>query len=1106
MHNDSMMQQAKMVTGRVTKNLLGVFAGGNRETLEVKLRLSIASRPNRHGRQNSFDMQPQQLQQQAGRPMETAMTPTGTAEWNNFIQSNPQIGQMGQVSRVASPALSQGPPSMMNRRDSFGPGSQMSMPGQEVLRIAPMPVGPGEQPEATGASSRPSSRASNRAPRRKPPTGRPRGRPRKKPLEGNTSGYEDGTEGEDGPAKKRAKTTKVDKASNPFAADPESLRVAASTSGSLRNFRPVAANTDSGASNNSHLQEVPRAPTPVPDGPLGPPGRAGIGPGKLRRESTLSYQAFSNQSSFTESRQPLSPGHEDGRSPDSIAPTPMYSEGSPADIGSSPPVARATPFIRSSPPPSSPILPPMPNPENSFAIDETDDLFGEETQQLVASLPKQTFKPVYPVPRKPTEARNASGVPVQVFQMQNGPSGQDLVHICSYNTPQLGSAPAVPSDTQSLPPLKQDTGRQPPKKKAQSPPGMAPTPPPTTDAPEKTASPGLAREDSADGAVQNGSVSSSTSESSGLQNHLGIATVIAQPPRQLLRSQSAGPLALPAMPASEPAGPSSLSQSITNEPERPHNPPAPSANLKRSASTGPLTLPIPASDPVVPMAAPSIVGRPETAVAKSDAFPLPSSPPTRSNKNFVKKHAIKQRLEEAIMNGEMPPYCSNCGAIETPTWRKIWVQDREGVPEYCEYSEKPGRVTAIEIVRRDADDKPTSYRMIKKSLGVDDDKSKWQELLLCNPCGIWLTKCKCHRPRDRWDKDASRLGQERRKRGTGRSTSRPKKARGRGDGLMNPTSEAYMHTDALGPIEPSSPKMTDDAEIMRPESQQDPGMGKDNLETGSNPGSAHSGGSGIVKSPIEVEFDEAVGATKRILFPSPRKDVVTKTLCELDVNIVQTPTDDAQRSKASGEGKENMAARSGQVEDVDDLDTLFKSPAVARPSTPPPNAKPSTSAEPFKTPTRPTPTHRPITRSISRSLKSVRSVRSIASPGQQVLLQRTPTKTPRLAFGLQGPGTVRRSPRNHQGGFEVFDTPISRTISQMFSEPCGFGDNDLDLSSLPALDGNHGGLIDFGNLLSTDGAIPSSPPKDGSLGFDYHGSANVWAHWDIEDAGSMDTN
>ncbi|KND93985.1 hypothetical protein TOPH_01610 [Tolypocladium ophioglossoides CBS 100239] len=1265
LRGDVIAQQSKMVTGRVTKNLLAVFGGGNRETLEVKLKLSVSAKGvQRHHHHDSMNIQQsrpmersmdQQIGQQMNqhmnqhmdrpverqmdhhmqhmdRPMEMAMTPTGTSEWNSFIQSNPHFGHTGQVVRVASPALaqgmsrgmsqdlSQGSPAMANTQDSFGqPAAQQSMPptAQEVQRVAPTPVEPSEPSNTAATSSRPSSRASNRAPRKKPPTGRPRGRPRKRPADGNTSGYEDVTEGEEAPNKKRAKPTKVDNKSapNPFsAAAPESLRVAASTSGSLRNFRPVGANNEAVPGN--HLQEIPRAPTPVPEGGpfAGLPGR-GPNSSKLRRESTLSQQ-HAAAASYSDLRlQPLSPDQEDGRSPESIAPTPAaYSEGTLADIGSSPPVQRTTPFMRSSPPPSSPVLPPMPHAElrhhdSSFANDEMDDLFGEEPSR---PAPTETLPTRAPLD-KSTKPRTVSGVPIQVFQMQDGPMGQDMVWLRSLNgAPHPASVPPAPglpsqpppqmsfqmppqmqsqmpaqapaqtpaqtpsqapprpqppsSDAPTLPPLKKDPprpkrARPPPKKKAKTAPRCLapapvppPTPPPTTDSVDKPMSPAPAIEAVQDnaqlspgqlaaepmqGVVQHSPPKPSpepvTTTEAPTQEAGQDQPTTKQPPekrapqrkapqnskprnpRPLGRSQSAGavPLALPAVPASEPAGPSSLSQSTVAEPDRP-TPPAPSA-LKRAASSGPLALPVPASDPVRPLSsapqAPGQVHR-ETSVPASDAIPPASSPPaSKSNKNIVKKHAIKQRLD-------------NCGAIETPTWRKIWVQDHEGEPEHYEYSEKPGRVTAVDILKRDAEDKPTSYRLIKKSLGPADDKAEWEELLLCNPCGIWLTKYRVQRPPDRWDKDFSRIGQERRRKGTGRSESRSKKSRSKSD-AVNPTSEAYLPTDALGPVEPSSPKMAQggpsQADLARPQSQQNQeeletrGQSVDtssgNNETGSNPGSTHSRGSGSANSPMELDFDEAVGSTKRLLFPSPRKDGVPKVLGEVDVNMVQISNEFQHLKRLAGLEKEGSTAatvktavattvENGQVATMehDDLEALFQSPSVGRPSTPPPNAMVDAPTGLFETPTRPTPNHRPITRSVSRSM---RSATSMLSPGQallRALVHQTPTKTPRAAFGVQGSVGPRRSPRNHDGTFDVFDTPISRSIStHLYSDATlNFTANEFTAQERQlglAADG----FIDFGNLLSGEGGMPRSPPGgDRTVRFDYHGSANIWGDWTME--------
>jgi hypothetical protein len=102
------------------------------------------------------------------------------------------------------------------------------------------------------------------------------------------------------------------------------------------------------------------------------------------------------------------------------------------------------------------------------------------------------------------------------------------------------------------------------------------------------------------------------------------------------------------------------------------------------------------------------------------------------NKNLVKKQSILDRLETAIAKGEMPPFCNNCGAIETPTWRKIWTQEHQGVPGFHEFSDKPGCVTCIDILERSPEGKPTLYRLVKKNLGGSDLRGDWKELLLCN--------------------------------------------------------------------------------------------------------------------------------------------------------------------------------------------------------------------------------------------------------------------------------------------------------------------------------------------------------------------------------------
>ena len=1246
--------EPQMVTGRVTKNLLGVFGGGNKETLEVRLKLTEAAKVQRAPDtvqhmdtqntqtppQHQVAQQPQQLQQHQqpqSRP-ETALTPTGAAEWNSFIQSNPHIGQPTAYSRGASPALSQGPPppAMPERQEPVQAPQQPShhqqrpppppqpqhyqqplpqqvqqQQQQGVQRVAPTPVDTTALGVAISVpASRPSSRASNSSQgrRKKPPTGRPRGRPRKKPADGSTSGYEDGTEGEDGgPAQKRAKITKVDKANtNPFGSGPDSLRVAASTSGSIRSFRPINLHEGTAA---SHLDEAPRAPTPVPQGPMMGMSSRGNKIG-FRKESSMQHELSADQLPAQSERQrPLSPSQEDGRSPESAAPTPAYSDDSHMDIGSSPPVPRTASFMRSSPPPSSPVLPPMPRPETSREVpidSDLNNLFEEESVQ-----PNPALKAPIPAQPKPIQwRRTSSAVPMQVFRMEDGPEGQDMVHICNLNTPEsalsaMPTSDAAPVMTAITNPLKQ----RPVPKKARVP--QVPTPPPTTDSVENTGSPAVVSsvlpevstthaapnahpiastetntapvptsnqlEQSAidsgklpghqetpatlqDSSVAASTVALPTPTTTGLaQPPTTIPQPVVPPPKKARSRAKAKKLPQPQSENTSPDLPPVLSRSLSQPvvPQSQGPLPAPPTNLRRSASIiglelptpasesipvglpvpieeplvaespmpinpaglelprpasrpGPLELPMPIINPLAPVALKvTTAGPPNVCTPSADCIPLPSSPTGgRSNKNIVKKHAIKQRLEDAIAKGELPQYCSNCGAIETPTWRKVWMEDRMGEPAQIELSSQPGRVTAIDILKYDKEtERPTAYRLTKKSLAPGErdevEGGTWKKVLLCNPCGIWLGKSLSHRPSDRWEKDADRLGQRRTKRVPGQTNKSRSRKRTKSDSQSSTFPAPLRPSSSGGPMafslihgpETMPRAATEPAPIQEPSLTGDTIMTNDSgNDAGAVPttgmGSTHSRGSGTAKSPATFEMDDSMGSTKRLLFPSPNK--APKTLGELDVNVVHISNNCRQPKELEAE-KENIAIdNQAPGNEADDLEALFRSPVPPRPSTP--TGKAGTPGSGFKTPTRPTPSQRPITRSISRSIRSwkvQKTPRGASNPPQ------TPT-----------PSSRRRSPRNHDTAFgeNVWNnTPVSRAISQMLSDnphlsdPTfavaeGFSD-DLDFSELPPLaESEH--IHALSSWFSTDGVMPATSPKNDNY-FDYDGSTDALEAWHL---------
>jgi hypothetical protein len=1040
--------------------------------------------------------------------------------------------------------------------------SQQPPQKQAVQRIPPTPVNASMDGSADGVPSAPPSRPTSRASTtrrsrpRKPPTGRPRGRPRKNAPDGNTSGYEDGTEGEDGgPNKKRAKTTQVDKTvAAPFGAGPDSLRVAASTSGSLRTFRPLNIMSNESTGGN-HLQEIPRAPTPVPQGLPGPK-RAGGNKAPVRRESSMNQELSMSQPSphndASQRTQALSPSQEDGRSPELNAPTPTYSDFSATDIASSPPMPRRASSIGCALP--SPTLPPMrdPSKDDEMADDVMEDLFGHEPARPQA-LPKAapTSQPKKAALRR---AASTCAVPMQVFRMDAGPDGRSMEHICSFNTPEPGSSALLTSDAAptvvgpTLPVAQTSRRSIPPNNQA-----LPPTPPLTTDAPEKAGSPAVAS-NCGPGTPQAEVVALTTGElahsieqeapatlarASSDMHGIPIpgpgtsfdtfepsGTIRAQPtdkaPKPVISAVASLPKLAPKPVRSQSAGiQSELPKAQSEAPPKPSLPPRAASTLPVSVqrprggspTTSPPTVLLPAptcttqttesvsrqvpdSGPAtvrgasptleqstlpsalatsaLPVAAASDSIVPHSTMSLSLHLPAPLALPTpdpfvplasspnhrRSNKNKVKKETIRQRLEEAIKNGTSPLYCANCGAIETPTWRKVWVQDRMGPPP----PNNAIKGTVYEGIQQDQESGETiAHRVYKKNLDPGDDESQWYRKIICNPCGLWLSKGTGHRPQEKWDKTIGRRGQDRKRRAAGSKARLPRSG-------SDADAQAVRPMLGLAPMDGAVPPTMTSGILTRAATEPIVIPEQSVVELDGNDPSAGpavsasdlSKGVGTAKSPITLDVDDEMGLTKRILFPSPRKDESPKVLGDVNVNIVHVSYDARQHREleAAKDGPVTEQQKAGM--DADDLEALFRSPAPPpRPSTPTPDTMAGPPATVFKTPTRSTPSRRPMTRSVSRSQ---RTVRPGASPnGVQKTPSRTPSRTPREH--LQPPETPvsrRRSPRNQPNaefGESEWNTPISRAITQLLSDNpelseenfASFSD-DMDFSDLPPMD------------------------------------------------------
>jgi len=742
-------QSSKLITGRVCKNIMGLFSNGVKETLEVKLRLVPVPTVLQSEYINAMDKY-----RELSKHLPPGFDPN---EWSAFLQSNPSLSQLANKVTPAPPInTSQREGSSMEVFNQLLSPSLQQQSVPNPFNQVPNMQNTGNDSQAENSepakkASRPSSRATVKRPRK------PRQPKKTAPKGGNTSGYEEGTDGDDGPQpRKRAKITQTDwNSKSAIGAAPESLRVAASTAGSIRLFRPIAMSP--GPAGGSHLQGVPRAPTPVPQkanqhAPLD----------KAPRQSSLRRDSF--QAQEEPPRQHVSPYPQLENPEDqprfSIESANVSPERNPSpsdtlpDIGSSPPVMRTRPAsIRSSPPcPSSPVLPQMPRTDSGFMSGSLEDLFGDDDDepiQIDHNIFEQAGQDLSKHQAPPSQAHYDSGFmieevmpgPMELLptKMNIQPAKPVQKSRASSKTPKPRAGSVMSEDGQQvLPPLRKERKDSQVMSRPPSPPqpeqqalaplkddnGATSRPPPR---PEPVKQPVVQSRPSSKGSQGKSPAPQQEFSPSDSQAPAQEAPApVAQPPaprsrpasRTMIRTASMGSLTLPTIPASDPALPPSSLQRSQTWSEAPH----------------------PASEAPMPTQMQQTISQMPPMYLHD---PNPYDAPDYNAGALSKKASIRQKLEQAIAKGEMPPFCSNCGAIETPTWRKAWSQQHDGDPGYHEYSDEAGRVTCIIILSRDAEGKPTSHQLIKKSLGRDDNAEDYKEFLLCNrKCGIfqWWNK------------------------------------------------------------------------------------------------------------------------------------------------------------------------------------------------------------------------------------------------------------------------------------------------------------------------------------------------------------------------------
>jgi hypothetical protein len=599
-----------LVTGLVTRNVLGLFSRNVQETLEVKLRLTPVPSSTQNDYLNSLRKY-KQASDVIGQDFDAQA-------WTSFVQSNPafvsSVGRAQSSDRSASP---------MDRASVEG--------AQRILGEGVTPrdmTGGLADPFTTRSGSRPPSRTAtplgqpfNVAPRQQTVhMSRPSSRGGVQPgahqrRESFSSGYYSAEETlDEGPSKKRAKIMKVDGLSRSnlnIERQPESLRVAASTASSVRLHRPIAVNPALALPNGTSTEEPIRPPTPIPKSANLTNRRPRNNSSSLRRASRVPSSSPAPQHVAQDTAM---------LSPDDTRPASISS--SPANIPSSPPIM---PLVGSLP--TSPVLPPLPGVHDSGFMSGTfDDFFDDgnmiqfddyvndkEIESHGAGLDNNMALPAHFTP---------------VFE-----EGNDVEEGAPPNLPPPPfltneSAPRKPTFSRA------QTSR-PASRVSMSSPKLAPAPVPR--------------------ARQMGEEMRAFSQ-------------------------------LPQVAASDPAG----------------------RGLHRSNTWAGDMSDMPTSD----------------AVMAEDV--------KRRPKKRVGKEQTKARLETAIAAGEMPPFCDNCGAIETPAWRRAFAKTFDCDFDEVETSLEDGSIVYKEALDHNEDGSIKTFRGFKITKKPEDRDDEWLAVTLCN--------------------------------------------------------------------------------------------------------------------------------------------------------------------------------------------------------------------------------------------------------------------------------------------------------------------------------------------------------------------------------------
>ncbi|RMZ70728.1 gata transcription factor [Pyrenophora seminiperda CCB06] len=1008
-----------MVTGRVCKNILGIFSNGIKETLEVKLKLVPVP----------TCMQKEYVENMERYHSLSQLMPEGFDynAWSDFLKENPMLGHLAQPPPACpaqpSPRASTGgvepfhqmltrqsPSQEPSRNDSFYDQTGMPFMSQPTRPSSPAMSTISFHHYQYNPPSRPTSRTSVRSEVVPPPQPFPFSDPYVVEQQ------------EEGPPKKRARITQTTRPRNtPLTAHNDSLRVTASTAASVRLLKPTLSASGAAA------DMVPRAPTPRPGDKQNRRGMRRLPAPSALRHTSMDRGRY------------MSP-YENGPYSDNAMESADERDGSPSEtpreMPSSPPIA---PQRTVSPAPSSPNLPTLATHDSGFVSDMPTERDTENAG-----------------PREKSWHRKSATQPIaESIEMDLGSTqgfdfdtmDQDMFNSVYFQH----EHPKYDNDLMSrMSMLQQDNDHVVGQNCA------ADAFPFELISQAKTLDPSRA------------TVSTAGSPDA-MVSHVSPTT---ESEAQLFSRSATPNLPLKPSKASKPKG------------------------LPRSHTWSG------AGEPMSDVPTPSEYGGP------------------RSGSGAKRKRYIKDRLDAAIAKGEMPPHCVNCGEIDTPTWRKAYTRVENGSPKGIELSNDSAGtdIIAYEAVEPSADsDGEPRYRIFKNNLTREDkdlmaakSSNAFEELNLCNPCGLWLIKKFSMRPQKVWDR-AARLAKRKRDQKMGaRSKSMA------GDELMSdaplPESEPAMPIEQeLG--DTSLEKNCDGA--MAPPNGL-PGL-REQAAFQRAMQSSPAGVRGSKASPIDLEHDLTPKPTRRILFPSPGKQGQRKTLQQPPPPTaapMHIHDDDApkkprcqrckelkrgcDRERPCGRCRHAGIGHDGCIPIVTKQTNWFEQPVVQVATIDDENPDKENCPPPSTT-------GRDELAHLFEDAVSPKATPKKDLGSQDLLKTPTPgtrqraTLTPKRSEIPATPSRSIATPRGTRPATIAPDTPFTRQLNALLSDhPISSPSQTMDFSEFPTFTTPGRSAAEFSqflpdDFLSSDMPMNSSPSKTGSLGpgFDLYEDPNT---------------